>query len=78
MAAFFLFRYYKKGLAAQWKIQRAAVAAAAAVAVAAAAVAVLFSHPKRPFWRILDKTDVTMLISAKKRFRWSNFQLKRS
>ena len=34
--------------------------------------------PKTTFFGDLDKTDVTMRTSAKKRFGWSNFQLKRS
>ena len=50
-----------------------------AMAVSNAAVlAVLFSRQKRPFLRVLAQTDVTMRTSAKKRFGWSNFQLKRS
>ena len=44
----------------------------------AVVVAVLSSRQKRPFFRVLDKTDVIMRTSAKKRFRWSKFQLKRS
>ena len=57
-----------------------AVVAPIVVAVVAfvAAVVVFFSCQKRPFLRVLNKTHVTMLTSATKRFRWSFFQLKRS
>ncbi len=37
-----------------------------------------FPRPKQPCLKVLRQTDVTMVLRWVKRFRWTNFQLKRS